>query len=130
MTPPSDMPPREMFDSIFGAEKDQAVRLHEEIQVLRRTIALSEALAGLGRTEHYKIFVAEIQKLRDVHLGKLLGSKTDREASILIGQGKALDDILSLMRNEESSRTRLAGALKAKEDLLAKINNPQAEYSP
>lgn len=130
MVPPSDTPPREMFGSILETEKNVVVQLHNEVDLLRRTLALSDALLGLGRSEHYKLFVAEIQKMREVHFGKLVASKTDRDASIMIGQVKTLDELLALMRNELANRERLASALKAKEDRLAKITNPQTEYSP
>lgn len=129
--PPSDIPPElaGAFPNIPQLEQAAIEQLRGKIDVVRRTIALSDALLGLGRTEHYRVFVAEVQELRSATVGKLLASKSDREASILIGQGKALDDILTLMRNESATRDRLAVSLKAMEDHLDKLTDPKkAEF--
>ena len=127
--PPTDVPPADMFGSVLETEKTAVVTAHARVELLRRTLALSEALVGLGQTAYYQRFVEEIASLRDGRLAELLTSKSDREASLLIGQAKALDDILSLMRNEEENRVRLAAALKAAEDRLAKLTNPKTEFA-
>lgn len=113
-----------MFPNVLGLEKSAVERLEEGIAATKRAVALHDSLLSMRGSEGYKLFVREIEAMRDIQIAKLLNTKADREASVLIGQCKALDEIVGVMHSTQNARERLAASLKAAEDRLAKLQDP------
>lgn len=129
MNQPVDAPPSEMFPHIPGLESAEITRIEEMVALHRRAISLADSLLGMANTEGYKRFVACVEDIKAANYAKLTSpvTKTDREASLLIGACRAMDDILVLMTSTQANRARLAATLQAAEDHLDKLRNPSKQ---
>ena len=126
MHPPVDQPPQGMFPNVLQAEHEELQRWEEKAALHRRAIALADSMIAMSGTEGYKAFVSALQDIKGANYAKLTSqvTKTDREASLLIGACRAIDDILVLMTSTQNNRARLAATLQATEDHIDKLRNP------
>jgi len=88
---------------------------------LQTSIRLADSLLMLGNHTGYKQFIEAVNDLKTFRSGELLGTRTDREASILIGRIAQCEDILNMMKNAAFNRQVLANGLKDVQDTISKL---------
>ena len=124
--PPADTPPPDLFPNVLVADAAELAHYEEMVAVHDRAIRLADSLIAMSGTEGYKAFVASVQDIKGANYAKLTSvtTKTDRDASLLIGACRALDDILTLMTGTANNRARLAATRQWAQDHVDKIRNP------
>src|SRR5262249_22148363 len=122
--PPVDLPPNDLFPPVHLQEQAQIQRLEEIVATHKRAIRLADSLIAMSGTDGYKTFVGAVDEIKQANYAKLMSAKTDRDASLLIGACRSLEDILVLMTSTQNNRARLAATLAQTEDHLSKLRNP------